>query len=107
MPDHVHLLIVPGPAAGLATIMQYVKGRFARRFNESSGGHGKLWQARYYEAMIRDEASMHRRIDYIEENPVKAGLAEDAPSFKFSSASRPTGDIEGFLSGGAMVAWPG
>lgn len=107
MPDHVHLLIVPGPAADLANIMQHVKGRFARRFNESNGGQGKLWQARYYETMVRDEHSLQRRIDYIEENPVAAGLSEDAPSYNFSSAARPTGDIDGYLSGDAMAAWPG
>jgi REP element-mobilizing transposase RayT len=107
MHDHVHLLIVPGPDAGLAKIMQHVKGRFARRFNESKGGQGKLWQARYYETIIRGEDSLHRRIEYIEQNPVAAGLAEDAPSYRFSSATRPTGDLEGYLSGDAMATWPG
>jgi putative transposase len=107
MPDHVHLLIVPGPNAGLARVMQHAKGRFARRFNASNGGQGKLWQARYYETMVRDEDSLQRRVDYIEDNPVEAGLAEDALSYPFSSAARPTGDIEGYLSGEAMATWPG
>lgn len=29
MPDHVHLLLVPGLAATLSQIMQFIKGRFA------------------------------------------------------------------------------
>jgi putative transposase len=69
MPDHVHLLIVPGPSAGLAKTMQYVKGRFARRLNERSSSQGNVWQPRYYERAIRDEASLRQAIEYIEQIP--------------------------------------
>lgn len=107
MPDHVHLIIVPGPDFGLPRIMQYIKGRFARRFNDSNGGQGNLWQARYYETAIRDGRSIQRRIEYIEQNPVKAGLASHASSYAYSSASRPTGDRERYLSGEWMIGAPG
>jgi putative transposase len=107
MPDHVHLMVVPGPSAGLAKTMQYVKGRFARRLNARSSSQGNVWQPRYYERAIRDEASLRQAIEYIEENPVKAGLASAAALYAYSSASQPTGDLEGFLSGAAMAGWPG
>lgn len=107
MPDHVHLIVVPCPTTGLPRIMQHIKGRFARRHHQRSGGQGKLWQSRYYETLIRDEVSLLRRVDYVEQNPVKAGLASDAPGYPYSSASRGTGDLEGFLSGAAMAHWPG
>ncbi|MCH8994129.1 MAG: transposase [Chloroflexi bacterium] len=29
MPEHVHLVIVPGSGAGLSKVRQYVKGRFS------------------------------------------------------------------------------
>lgn len=38
MPDHVHLIIVLGPDFGLPTIMQYIKGRFARRRKQRRTG---------------------------------------------------------------------
>jgi putative transposase len=107
MPDHVHLILVPGPGAGLARIMQHVKGRFARRLHERNGDQGSLWQPRYYETVIRDEASLLRRVDYVEQNPVAAGLASEAPAYPYSSAANPTGDLEGYLSGAAMANWPG
>ena len=107
MPDHIHLIVVPGPAAGLARIMQHIKGRFARRLHERNGGHGKLWQGRYYETVMRDEASLLRRMTYIEENPLRATLAEEVEQYPYSSAFRATGDLEGFLSGAAMANWPG
>ncbi len=107
MPDHVHLIVVPGLAAGLPRIMQQVKGRFARRYHQRNGGHGKLWQDRYYETLIRDEASLVRGVQYIEQNPVGAELASEPSAYPYSSASRPTGDLEGFLSGVATAHWPG
>ena len=106
MPDHIHLIIVPSLRAQLAKIMQHIKGRFARRYHERHGGEGKLWQPRYYERVISDEAALLRSVDYIEANPQEAGLASEAESYAYSSASRPTGDLEGYLSGDAMAGWP-
>lgn len=109
MPDHVHLIVVPGLAANLGNIMQYVKGRFARRYNERTGGVGKLWQDRYYESIIRDEASLVRRMQYIEANPVTAGLVSQPEEFPFSSAASERDDLESYLAPQAIesVARPG
>jgi REP element-mobilizing transposase RayT len=107
MPEHVHLIVIPGPTVALPRIMQHIKGRFARRFNEGAGAKGKVWQPRYYESIMRDERSLLAAVEYIEQNPVKAGLAPDASQYPYSSASRLTTDLEGFMSGERMAAWPG
>lgn len=98
MPDHVHLIVVPPPGLAIGKIMQYVKGRFARLHNQRTGGEGRLWQSRYYEAIIRDEATLWRRIEYIETNPVTAGLAASSEGYPFSSAASVHEDVERYLA---------
>ncbi len=98
MPDHVHLIVVPGLVADLGKVMQYVKGRFARRYNGRTGGVGKFWQDRYYESIIRDEASLMRRVQYVEANPVTAGLVREPEEYPFSSAANGRDDLENYLT---------
>ena len=98
MPDHVRLIVVPSLTASLGKIMQYVKGRFVRRYNERTGGVGKLWQDRYYESIIRDEASLVRRMQYVEANPVKAGLVSHSEEYPYSSAANERDDLESYLA---------
>jgi REP element-mobilizing transposase RayT len=44
-----------------------------------------LWQRRYWEHAIRDEADLARHIDYIHFNPVKHGLVSCARDWPHSS----------------------
>jgi putative transposase len=98
MPDHVHLLVAPSPQAQLRTIMQGSKGRFARRWNELTYRRGSLWQARYYESTVRTEAQLIRWVEYIESNPVKAGMVRSAEEYSFSSAwAGRRSDLESYL----------
>ena len=101
MPDHIHLVIVPHADVGLARTMQYIKGRFSRLHNDRTGGRGQVWQGRYYETAVRDEAALLRRVDYVEANPVKAGLATVPEMYPFSSAAGDHRDLEAYLQEGA------
>ncbi|MCH7809529.1 MAG: transposase [Chloroflexi bacterium] len=110
MPDHIHLLVVPG-RLGLGHFMRFVKGRFARYWNQSQGQAAALWQERYYETVIRTDAGLKRCIDYIHRNPVAAGLSADAGAHPYSSASPDSipSDLASYLSGadsGQAEAWP-
>ena len=104
MPNHVHLVLVPGPGGDLSRIMQYVKGRFARTFNLARGGMGAVWQPRFYESAVRTEAQLERWVRYIEENPVREGLAASPEVYPFSSAGGALAvDLERYLGGGVAV----
>ena len=90
MPNHVHVLIQP--SASLAGIVQSWKsytGRWAMAHNAELelGVPGKsLWMSDYWDRYMRDEAHLRRTIDYIHENPVKAGLCATAAEWPWSSA---------------------
>jgi len=87
MPDHVHIVLKPSSAARLGRIVQLIKGRFARRYNQGDGRAGAVWQSRYHERALRSERELFAAIEYVHENPVAAGLATMASDFPWSSAS--------------------
>jgi putative DNA methylase len=50
------------------------------------GRDGRLWQADFYDRYIRDDAHYANAVNYIEQNPVKAGLVNRPEEWPFSSA---------------------
>jgi putative transposase len=47
-----------------------------------------IWQRRFWEHTIQDEADLNRHRDYIHYNPVKHGLAESVSAWAWSSFHR-------------------
>jgi len=86
MPNHVHLLMtVPGEMS-LEKAMQLIKGSFSFRANKELGFRGEIWQRGFSDVRINDELSFERHREYIENNPVKAGLANSSEEYPFGSA---------------------
>jgi REP element-mobilizing transposase RayT len=85
MPNHVHLLVTP--FVPLPKLTKSLKGITAKRGNALLGliGH-PFWQEESYDRMVRDQREFERIRNYIEENPVRAGLATLAHEFRWSSA---------------------
>ncbi|WPJ97107.1 transposase [Coraliomargarita algicola] len=76
MPNHVHLLIqTDQSAAEMSSVWRSWKGRTARWCNQELQRRGAFWQRDWFDRWMRDEASLNRTVDYIRNNPVKAGLA--------------------------------
>jgi putative transposase len=44
-----------------------------------------VWQRRYYEHVIRNEKDYREKIEYMQNNPVKHGLADDIFGWEYSS----------------------
>jgi putative transposase len=100
MPDHFHLLVVPRLPWTISRIMQSIKGYTSRELNEAAGMRGRLWQPSFYDKVIRSESQLWACIEYIHENPVKAGLSCEAEGYPYSSAyARRETDIEKFVGG--------
>ena len=86
MPDHIHLILTPGPDISLERAVQFVKGGSARRITQSLNYSLPVWQRGYTDHRIRDAQDYTNHVCYIEENPVKAGLASSAKAYPWSSA---------------------
>jgi REP element-mobilizing transposase RayT len=88
MPNHVHALIAPSAGNRLADIVQAWKSWTAKAINRQRGASGMVWQQEYFDRFIRDERHFAAALAYIEENPVKAGLASKPSDWRFGSARR-------------------
>ncbi|MEO5922954.1 MAG: transposase [Bryobacteraceae bacterium] len=90
MPNHVHILIHPLVAGPV--LMRWLKGSTARAANVILNRTGqRFWQDESYDHYLRRNDKVGRTIAYIEQNPVKAGLATAAEQWPWSSASRRKG----------------
>jgi len=85
MSNHIHLLLLPKVPP--SRLMKSLKGASAREANRILSRTGEaFWQAESYDHWVRDETEWNRIANYIEENPVKAGLVRRAADFRWSSA---------------------
>jgi REP element-mobilizing transposase RayT len=75
MPNHCHLLIRPFTDWTLEKILQGIKGVSSHQINGKVGSSGSLWQDESYDRIVRDEEHLWRVVQYIGNNPLKAGLA--------------------------------
>ena len=87
MSNHVHVLFEP--LAQVAGITRALKGFTARRANEVLHRIGQpFWQDESFDHWIRNAREFERIVHYIENNPVKAGLASRASLWPWSSATK-------------------
>lgn len=85
MPNHVHVLLTPCSGYALESILHTWKSYSAKAANNLLDRSGHFWQEDYFDRYIRNEDHFSRAIEYIESNPVKAGLCEKCEDWKFGS----------------------
>ena len=85
MPNHVHLILVPGHADGLRDALAETHRRYTWQINQREGWTGHLWQSRFA-SFPMDEAHLHSCLRYVELNPVRAGLVGRPEDWRWSSA---------------------
>ncbi|MDW7992967.1 MAG: transposase [Anaerolineae bacterium] len=82
MPNHVHLVCTPleeadGEYFPLSAILHSLKGYTARRANQILSRTGPFWQRESYDHVVRNERELIRIIQYVQNNPVAAGLVQN------------------------------
>jgi putative transposase len=96
IPDHLHIVMTLPPAdADFPGRWRRIKSLFTRHVvadgvacERNPRGEYSLWQRRFWEHTIRDEADLVRHLDYIHYNPVKHGLVPRAGDWPHSSFHR-------------------
>ena len=86
MPSHVHLLLVlSGDRLGnlMRDFKKYTAQKSLRRY---ASGRSQLWEERFDRVAIYSEKHFRRKLNYIHQNPVKAGLSRQAEEWAWSSA---------------------
>jgi putative transposase len=83
MQNHLHLLLAP---SGKETSVSQFIGAFkskATRIAWECGVSGKLWQARFYDRVVRKKEDLKAIGQYILENPVRKGLSAKWQDYKY------------------------
>jgi putative transposase len=96
LPDHIHALwALPEGDADFSTRWSLIKSGFSRGLDpepRSASKVGKrekgIWQRRYWEHAIRDDADLERHVDYIHFNPIKHGYVSRTADWPHSSFHR-------------------
>jgi len=88
MPEHVHTLMTPlreddGRLWSIAEIAQNLKSVSAHRINKEVGRSGPVWQRECFDRIVRSRGEMARRLEYIQHNPLVAGLAEYSGDYRW------------------------
>jgi putative transposase len=88
MPNHFHALITPAEDVSLEKAMQFIKGGFSFRLKSKS----HVWERSFNESQISTEEKFISCLRYIEQNPVRRGIAPTPQDYPFGSASRGLSD---------------
>ena len=86
MPDHLHFAMLLSHGQTLGGLMDSLKTHTAREVNKLLGRQGALWQAQYYDHVVRNVQSYAARLDYMHVNPVRKGLVQQPEDYLFSTA---------------------
>jgi len=96
LPDHLHALwALPQHVRDFATRWNLIKSGFSRGIDARPRSQSQvskrekgIWQRRYWEHFIRDDADLERHVDYIHFNPVKHRLVTRVVDWPHSSFHR-------------------
>ncbi|HVO74105.1 MAG TPA: transposase [Ignavibacteriaceae bacterium] len=78
MPNHVHLVFrLLKENKGISKIMQSIKRISALGCNKLLNREGRFWQDESFDRLVRSNLELYNIINYVINNPVKAGLVDD------------------------------
>ena len=96
MPSHIHALLGLKEIKRLSKALQSFKSLSARKVRPLlpqekmpafwNGTSYQFWKPRFDDLIIWSDKQFQIKVNYIHQNPVKAGLVEQAVDYKFSSA---------------------
>jgi REP-associated tyrosine transposase len=87
MPNHFHFVLWPDGDGDLSRWMQWLLTSHVRRYHLHHEGTGHVWQGRFKAFPIDQDEHLWRVLRYVERNPVRAGLANRAEAWPWSSLS--------------------
>lgn len=85
MTNHVHLLVVPSMVSSLAKGIGEAHKRYTRMINFRQGWRGYLFQGRFFSCPV-EPSHLLAVVRYVLQNPVRAGLVNEAWEYPWSSA---------------------
>lgn len=97
LPEHLHCVIeLPAGDANFAIRWRLIKTRFSRQIAPTQWrnparikrGERAIWQRRFWDHLIRDQADFNAHVDYVHINPLKHGLVARVADWPHSTFHR-------------------
>jgi putative transposase len=95
MDTHYHLLVEERELP-LSRSMRLLNGRYASSFNERHNRRGHLFQGRYRDRPITDDAHLLLALRYVALNPVEVGQCNRPQNWPWSSYGQLIGESPGW-----------
>jgi putative transposase len=83
MENHVHLLLWPAAGDELPLLMKWLLGVYAEAYNRAFDLWGHFWGGRYFSRPLGQFGEYLAVSDYIDGNPVEAGLVPTATDWEW------------------------
>jgi putative transposase len=84
MPNHIHLLLKPN-VDNFSACMHLIQMSYAKKYCWKYHFIGHVWQGRFRSSLIENDAYLLACGNYIEMNPVRAGLTHLPEYWEWSS----------------------
>lgn len=91
MDNHIHLVLVPKKQDSLANVISRTHSMYAQYFNIKNNLSGHLFEKRFFSCPVFGDDHLVRVLRYVDLNPVRAGIVNDAIDFHWSSAREHAG----------------
>jgi putative transposase len=85
MTNHVHLLCTPNSSSAVSSMMQSLGRKYVQYFNRRYERSGTLWEGRFRSSLVQSEKYLLQVYQYIELNPVRAGMVNNPSDYSWSS----------------------
>lgn len=85
MTNHVHHIMIPRDKNSFENTFRDLDSEYATYVNKKQNCSGHLWQARYFSSVMDDDY-LSVALRYVELNPVRAGMVQNAEDYIWSSA---------------------
>jgi putative transposase len=85
LPDHWHCIAGPRSPETISGVIKSVKQSSMSGINQSLGTEGELWQPRFFDRALRTVEEYNEKVEYIHQNPVRAGLVSRPQDWRWSS----------------------
>jgi putative transposase len=88
MTTHYHLLVIGAAEPKISWAMQKLNSVYAREFNARHRRRGHLFGERFTDTAAETDRHLHGAINYVLENPVRAGLVARVEDWEWSGVGK-------------------
>ena len=85
MPNHWHLVVWPRSDRAVSAYVQWLSSEHACYFNRTRSTAGHVYERRFRSVVVQDDRHLWTLLQYVENNPARAGLVTSAEQWKWSS----------------------